>query len=113
MKLLFDQNLSFKLVGKLAHLYPNSNQLRVLRLDREDDRVIWDYARNNDFVMVTQDVDYSNLSALLGYPPKVIWLRCGNRPTNFIESLLAQNHVSIVQFLNDSTVGCLEIGSQS
>ena len=110
MKLLFDQNLSFKLVRGLEDLFPKSSQVRLLGLDRADDQAVWEYARQNDYVLVTQDVDYSNLSALRGYPPKIIWLRCGNQPTAFVEALLRQNQNRIIQFLNNPLVGCLEIG---
>jgi predicted nuclease of predicted toxin-antitoxin system len=109
MKLLFDQNLSFKLVPQLHDLFPNSAQVRSLGLDRADDNRIWAYARQNDYVLVTQDADYSNLSNLRGYPPKLIWLRCGNRPTREIEALLRGNHSDIIKFLSESSVGCLEI----
>lgn len=110
MKLLFDQNLSFKLARRLESLYPGSSQVRLLGLDQADDQAIWEHARQHDYVLVTQDVDYSNLSALRGYPPKVIWLRCGNQPTDVIGMLLERNHDRILAFLNDQTVGCLEIG---
>jgi predicted nuclease of predicted toxin-antitoxin system len=109
MKLLFDQNLSFKLARQLAKRFPGSSQVRLLGLERADDQATWEHARQNDFVLVTQDVDFSNFSALRGYPPKVIWLRCGNQPTDFIGALLERNHAHITTFLNDPTVGCLEI----
>jgi predicted nuclease of predicted toxin-antitoxin system len=109
MKLLFDQNLSFKLARRLEQRFPGSSQVRLLGLDQAGDAAIWEYARQHDFVLVTQDGDYSNLSALRGYPPKVIWLRCGNRPTDYIAGLLDRNHRAIVDFLEDPTVGCLEM----
>lgn len=110
MKLLFDQNLSFKLVRRVADLFPDSSQVRLVGLDRANDSVVWEYARQHNYVFVTQDVDYSNLSGLRGYPPKIIWLRCGNRPTSEIEELLRRNHPRIIHFLADPTIGCLEIG---
>jgi predicted nuclease of predicted toxin-antitoxin system len=110
MKLLFDQNLSFRLVRQLRDVFPDSNQVRLLELDRAKDEKLWKYARDNDYVFVTQDVDYSHLSSLHGYPPKIIWLRCGNQPTAFIENLLRTNHTRIIQSLSDPDVGCLEIG---
>jgi predicted nuclease of predicted toxin-antitoxin system len=108
MKLLFDQNLSFKLAHRLDKRFPGSSQVRLLGLEQAADAAIWEYARKHDFVLVTQDGDYSNLSALRGYPPKVIWLRCGNRRTEYIAAVLDKNHVAIVEFFEDSTVGCLE-----
>jgi predicted nuclease of predicted toxin-antitoxin system len=110
MRLLFDQNLSFKLATRVDDIFPGSSQVRLVGLDRANDDAVWDYARKQDFIIVTQDSDYSNLSGLRGYPPKIIWLRCGNRPTDEIEALLRRNHEGIVHFLNDPVFGCLEIG---
>ena len=46
MKLLFDQNLSFKLCQLLADLFPGSNQVRLLGMSEADDRAIWEYANS-------------------------------------------------------------------
>ncbi|MCO6439717.1 MAG: DUF5615 family PIN-like protein [Nitrococcus mobilis] len=50
MKLLFDQNLSFRLVEAVAELFPGSAQVRLLGLEQASDREIWGYARENGFV---------------------------------------------------------------
>src|ERR1700730_2771165 len=81
MKLLFDQNLSFKLCRLLADVFPESNQIRLLGMEEAEDRAIWEYAKANDFILVSQDDDFADLAILFGPPPKVIWLRCGNQPT--------------------------------
>ncbi len=47
MKLLFDQNLSFKLCTLLSDLFPDSKPVRELGLDRSDDRVVWQHAKDN------------------------------------------------------------------
>lgn len=78
-------------------------------MDVSDDRVIWDFAKRNGFVLVTQDSDYAELAALYGAPPKVIWLRCGNQPTDQIESLLRRNLSQIKAFEADAMVACLEL----
>lgn len=90
MKLLFDQNLSFKLCLRLKDLFPNSQQVRLLGMSDSNDRDIWRHSAENDFIIVTQDSDFADLAALLGSPPKVLWLRCGNQPTSMIEDLLRQ-----------------------
>jgi predicted nuclease of predicted toxin-antitoxin system len=109
MKLLFDQNLSFKLVERLADLFPGSDQVRRLGLDQADDRAIWEHAKRSGFVLVTQDSDFADLAGLLGPPPKVIWLRCGNQPTQAVENLL-RNHASAIEALGlDNDANCLEI----
>ncbi len=53
MKLLFDQNLSFRLCSMLADRYPESSQVRLIGLDRASDRDIWLYAEANGFTIVT------------------------------------------------------------
>lgn len=50
MKLLFDQNLSFKLCRKLADVFPQSSQIRLIRMEEAEDRAIWEYAKANNFI---------------------------------------------------------------
>ncbi len=109
MRLLFDQNLSFKLCQALADLFPASNHVRLLGLDEATDAAVWQCAKTSAFVLVTQDSDFADMAALYGHPPKVIWLRCGNRPTQLIEGRLRDNALAIAAFEKDETVSCLEI----
>lgn len=109
MKLFFNQNLSFKLVEKLRDVFPDSHQARRAGLDRADDRQIWEYAQRHGYVLVTYDADFAERSALLGHPPKVIWLRCGNQPCATVEALLRRNATAIEQFAQDPQTGCLEL----
>lgn len=109
MKLLFDQNLSFKLCQALADLFPNSTQVRVIGLAEANDRAIWEHAKANTFVLVTQDSDFADLAALYGPPPKIIWLRCGNQPTQAIEQILRDHAQAIAEFEHDTGAACLEI----
>jgi len=109
MKLLFDQNLSFKLCDRLKDLFPDSEQVRRAGLDTANDRAVWDYAKANGFTLVSQDSDFADMAALYGPPPKVIWLRCGNQPSEAIEKLLRRHAQTIAAFGQDATAGCLEI----
>jgi predicted nuclease of predicted toxin-antitoxin system len=109
MKLLFDQNLSFKLCQSLADLFPGSSQVRLLGFAEADDNVVWQHAKANAFVLVTQDSDYADMAALYGQPPKVIWLRCGNQPTQVVEKLLRGHAQAIAAFEQDPTATCQEI----
>jgi len=88
MKLLFDQNLSFKLCEQLADLFPDSPQARLAGLAEADDRALWQHAKTNNFTLVSQDSDFADMATLFGPPPKVIWLRCGNQPAAAVEKLL-------------------------
>ncbi len=109
MKLLFDQNLSHQLCALLADVYLGCEQVRFLGLDRASDAEIWDYAAREHFTIVTLDSDFADIAVLRGAPPKVIWLRCGNRPTEFIARLLRNRAVLITDFVANSDAACLEL----
>ena len=109
MKLLFDQNLSFKLCNRLADLFPDSKQVRRAGLEKADDRAIWEFAKTNDFTIVSQDSDFADMAALYGSPPKVIWLRCGNQTSEFIEKLFRDHANAIIAFAADSSAACWEL----
>ena len=97
------------MVQKLAPHFPDSAHVRLLGMDEEDDRLIWQYARDDNFTIVTQDADFELLSQLYGFPPKVIWLRCGNTATANIFNLLVVNYDLLVAFGGDELVACLEL----
>ena len=94
MKLLFDQNLSPRLVTMLVDLFPGSEHVQSVGLGEAADASVWEFARNNAFVIVTKDVDFSDRSALAGHPPKIIWIRLGNCSTAEIASAEAEAPVT-------------------
>lgn len=106
MKFLFDHNLSPRLIKRLADLFPDSTHVYLVKLERAADRVVWKYARENNFTIVSKDSDFNDLSELLGFPPKVIWIRRENCSVVEIEKIL-RNNVAIIQKLdqdNDSAI---------
>jgi predicted nuclease of predicted toxin-antitoxin system len=109
MKLLFDHNLPPLLVSRLADLFPHSQHVFALGLDRASDLEIRDYARQNDFVIVTKDADFSDLCVLLGFPPKIIWLRRVNCSTTALEELLRQHKDGIRALEIDAMNGVLTL----
>ena len=109
MKLLFDHHLSPKLVRRLADLYPGSNHVYPLGLDQAEDKDIWEYARRESFLVVTKDADFSDLSLLLGFPPKIIWVRRGNCSTSAIEAILRRHFDDIEALDQDQVVGVLTL----
>jgi predicted nuclease of predicted toxin-antitoxin system len=88
VKLLLDQNLSPRLVRRLTDLHPNSRHVMEVGLDRSLDKEVWNYARQHEYLIVTKDVEFSELSLIKGFPPKVIWIRRGNCSTHDIETIL-------------------------
>ena len=109
MKLLLDQNLSYHLVTALAELYPGSAHVRLLGMEQAGDRSIWEYAKGNGFVIVTQDSDFNERSLLFGYPPKIVWLKCGNTSTRHILEILKQRRDDLLAFESDPQSGCIEL----
>lgn len=109
MKLLFDHNLSHKLVKRLDDVFPSSTQTRLLGMGQAEDLTIWEYARENGFIVVTLDADFYDISGLYGHPPKLIWLRCGNTPTDQVERLLRINFEEIARFINDPLLASMEV----
>lgn len=109
MKLLFDHNLSPHLVKSLADVFPDSNHVHLLALDQASDREIWDYARRENYTVVTRDADFSDLCMLVGFPPNVIWIRRGNCRTLDIEIMLRRHFDDIKALHEDEIVGVLTL----
>ena len=98
MKLLFDQNLSPRLPRLLADIYAQSVHVREIGLRDANDVVIWEYAKEHDFAIVSKDSDFQQRSLLYGSPPKFIWLRVGNCTVKTIEELLRKHSAAIHTF---------------
>ena len=107
MKLLFDQNLSPRLVERLTDIFPDSTHVYLKGLDRATDDVAWKWAHEHGFTIVTKDADFNELSTLRGFPPKIIWIRAGNRTTAQIERLIRVHYKAIQQMHEDPTAGIL------
>ena len=109
MKLLFDQNLSRRLVGRFADLYPGSAHVGFVGLDTATDVEIWQYAADQDHVIVSKDSDFRQLAFLRGAPPKAIWIRVGNASTDQIAGVLDRHHDEIARFHADTEEALLVI----
>lgn len=98
MKLLFDHNLSPRLVSRVADLFPESAHVYPLDMAEAEDIEVWRYAQENGFTIVTRDSDYNDLMQLKGFPPKIVWIRRGNCSTNEVEDIL-RRHLPDIQAL--------------
>ena len=107
MKLLFDENLSPRLVQALEPEYPGSAQVRILGLRGATDGAIWELAQQESYEVVSKDNDFRQLSFLHGAPPKVIWLSVGNAGTEAIFRLLRSQHAEIQAFEADTEASLL------
>lgn len=107
MKLLFDENLSPKLVAALADVFPDSAHVHRVGLDSVPDREVWDYARVHGYTLVSKDSDFHELSLLRGYPPKVVWIKRGNCSNKQIELILRNKAAHIETLLEDKEAAFL------
>lgn len=74
-----------------------------------DDPIVWEYAKNNGFMLVSKDADMHDLSLVFGNPPKVIWVRLGNCSTRQVANLLRQHFAAIELFYKDDAVSLLAL----
>ena len=81
MRLLFDQNISHKVLQYLPDSFSGSTSVKKEGLINSTDLQVWEFAKKHDYIIVTQDSDFNDLNSLLGFPPKVIWVRTGNLKT--------------------------------
>jgi predicted nuclease of predicted toxin-antitoxin system len=109
MKLLFDENLSFRLVAALADIYSESSHVREVGLLGADDLSVWNYAAEHGFLLASKDTDFYERSLVFGAPPKVIWLRIGNSTVNETITLLRSQYIVIRHFAEDTTATFLPL----
>jgi len=112
VSLLFDQNISFRIIKKIQDIFPNSKQIKELGLENYSDNRIWKYAKDNNYTIVTFDSDFFEISNLKGHPPKIIWLRTGNTTTENVIEILNLKKDIITDFIENPTyseISCLEI----
>jgi predicted nuclease of predicted toxin-antitoxin system len=112
MKLLFDQNISYRVIKKLKDHFEDIQSLKENSLEDAADIAIWQYARQDGFTLVTFDEDFYNIQLLKGFPPKIIWFKTGNLDKGqFIDFLISQKD-SITAFVEGDEYkveGCLEL----
>lgn len=109
MRLLFDQNLSRRLVGMLRDAFPDSVHVVDAGLDTATDREIWEYASEHDLIVVSKDSDFRQLAFLHGPPPKVVWLRIGNVSTAQIATMLLDHLERVETFVDNDEEAMLVI----
>jgi len=112
MKLLFDQNISYRIIKNLKSTIPECSHVKLEKLQNAGDLEIWEYAKKHNFTIVSFDADFYDLATLKGAPPKVIWLRTGNTSTSTLEEIINSHLETILEFLTSDLyqdINCLEI----
>jgi predicted nuclease of predicted toxin-antitoxin system len=112
VKLLFDQNISFRVISKISNNFSEAKQVMELGIENYSDVELWKFAKENNYTIITFDVNFYDLSSLQGFPPKIIWLRFGNTKTDLIANKINSKNSLIKEFINAreySEIACLEI----
>ena len=109
MRLLFDQNLSHRLIAQLGAEYPGSLHVRDVSLNTAPDADVWAFARSGGYVIVSKDTDFQQRALLHGHPPKVVWIRLGNCSTAAVAALPRSRHADITAFDADSAASFLAL----
>jgi predicted nuclease of predicted toxin-antitoxin system len=107
MKLLFDENLSFRLISFLSDVFPDSVHVHEIGLGNSSDEDIWEHARQRGYTIVSKDSDFHERSLVKGFPPKIVWITRGNCSTEQIAGLLRANAVRITELHADHEAGYL------
>ncbi|NBC04253.1 MAG: hypothetical protein GVY20_11170 [Bacteroidetes bacterium] len=109
MRLLLDENISYRCLKYLDKHYPGSSHVTNIKKGRITDREIWDYAKLHNYVIATYDEDFYEWQQLRGFPPFILWLRFGNASTRFIADKLIRHKKDILRMISDESKGVLEI----
>jgi predicted nuclease of predicted toxin-antitoxin system len=109
MKLLLDENISFRLVNKLTNEFPGISHVKFHNLINTDDKVVREFALQNEYTIVTNDSDFNDLLLIYGFPPKIIWMKTGNTSTDNNANMLILNKVRVLDFMNDIENGIMII----
>jgi predicted nuclease of predicted toxin-antitoxin system len=110
MKLLLDANLSYRLAKKLT-----TESCQCLHVSRTglpnpaEDIAIWNWAKANSYIIVTNDDDYYNLANTYGFPPKVVLLRMGNQSSTSLAEILQLHYEDVVMLDKSDEFGLLEL----
>ena len=110
MKLLLDANLSWRLISSLKTAFGECVHVNNTSLSHPPkDSDIWQYAKDNNYTIITQDSDFLNFLEVKSYPPKIILVKAGNINTEQMKKILLQAKQSIIELHNSDEYGLLEI----
>lgn len=73
MKILIDQNISFRLIPLINSHFKSCHHIKDFDLFNKSDLQIFDFAKRNVYdAIITSDEDFYNIVQALRSPPKII-----------------------------------------
>jgi predicted nuclease of predicted toxin-antitoxin system len=110
MKLLLDENLSWRMIKQLTPIFSEVVHAAELKIKQPaDDISIWDYAKKNGFTIISKDDDFEKIVLLRKAPPKLIYLKTYNLDTKKLVDLIMENSDKIIKFINSDENDIFEI----
>ncbi len=94
---LIDENLPATM-----KLQKGDEFLHVLDVKKQmSDTEIWEYAKRNNYIIITKDADfYERIINAVEPPPKIIWIRMGNMKREKLEEVFFKKWKNIKQHLD-------------
>jgi predicted nuclease of predicted toxin-antitoxin system len=110
MRILIDQNISFRLISRIEKVFPDAFHVKSVSLLNTNDLKIFMYARRNNFdAILTIDEDFINILLAHSVPPKIIWLRLHNASIDHQAEIILKNALTIHRFIENPDADCLEV----
>lgn len=110
MKLLLDANISWRIIKLVGDNFSDSLHAKDLKINQPaKDIEIWQFAKQNNFTILTHDDDFEKLLLLKGVPPKVIILKTFNKNTKQIAEILISKKETIESFIVNDELMILEV----
>ena len=101
MKLLLDENTSHRILKLIEEHFPGSVHVNFAGVPLRSDALVWQYAKNHGFVIVTFDTDFVQIATLRGAPPHVLLLQLRNPTYADTARVLIERKALIQGFVDD------------
>jgi predicted nuclease of predicted toxin-antitoxin system len=108
-RLLFDQNLSPRLVNQVADRFQGSLHVLDVGLSVAPNAEVLEFAHGQDLVVVTKDKDFADLVTSRGNGPRILWVMLGNVTTDEISKAILDDADSIHRLLDDPDVQIVQL----
>ena len=110
MKLLLDANISWRITKLVENDFLDCLHSKDINVKQPaKDIEIWEFAKQNNYTILTHDDDFEKLLLLKGVPPKVIILKTFNKNTKQIAELLISKKEIIESFISTNELMILEV----
>jgi predicted nuclease of predicted toxin-antitoxin system len=103
MKLLIDAQLSPSIAAWINDNFPNCRAVSVwaAELRDKDDKYIYDYAKQNSFIIVSKDSDFIRLIESFGCPPHLVWVTMGNTSNRELRIALGKSLHGVMRAIRE------------